>query len=84
MIQTAFEALHQIQKRPSLPSLGDLVKIIDLAFTLGRLACGMPLDPAAEAKPDPPSGYPDAEAALLKIYGPDDSSKPAASPERTL
>jgi hypothetical protein len=82
MIQAAFEALHQLRKRPGLPSLGDLLKIIELASRLGRLACGMPLDPAAEAKPDPPSGYPDAEAALLKIYGPDDSSKPA--PEKLL
>jgi hypothetical protein len=48
-----------------------------LAFSLGHLACGMPLDPTAETKPQLPSGYLDAEAALLKIYGPDDSSKSA-------
>lgn len=76
MIQTASAALHQIRKRPGLPRLGDVLKIIELGFTLGRLACGMPLDPAAEPKPQPPSGYLDAEAALLKIYGSDDSGNP--------
>ena len=82
MLQAASETVRQLRKHTSRASLNDLVKIIDLAFVLGHRACGMPLDLAASAESDPPSCYPDYEAALNKIYGPSNSCKPAASPEQ--
>jgi hypothetical protein len=81
MIQAASAAARELQKHPGRASLNAIVKLYDLASVLGHRACGMPLDPAAAAKPEPPSSYLDAEAALRKIYGPDAPSKPAGSPE---
>jgi hypothetical protein len=70
ILQAASDVLHELQKHPNRASLQDLVKLIDLAFVLGRRACGAPLDPAEQATLEPPSGYPDSKARLLKIYGP--------------
>jgi len=70
MLQTASDIVRQLQKHPRCASLNDLVNIINLAFVLGRRACGMPLDAAAAAEFEPPASNPDFEAALHKIYGP--------------
>jgi len=58
--------------------------MINLASVLGRRACGMPLDAAAAAESEPPSSYPDVEAALRKIYGTTNSGKPAVSPDSSF
>jgi hypothetical protein len=49
--------------------LNDIATLYELASTLARRACGMPLDPAAATCSQPPSGCPDAQAALKKFYG---------------
>jgi hypothetical protein len=70
ILQAASDVLHELQKHPNRANLQDLVKLIDLAFVLGRRACGAPLDRAEQATLEPPSGYPDSKARLIKIYGP--------------
>jgi hypothetical protein len=69
MLQAASEAVRQLRKHPGRASLSDIARLFDLASVLGRRACGMPLDPPAAAKFDPPFSRPDVEAALQKIYG---------------
>ena len=81
MLQAATLAAREIQKRPGRASLNDVVKLYDLASVLGRRACGLPLDPTAAAEPEPPSPYLDFEAALRKVYGQDNSGKPAGTPD---
>jgi hypothetical protein len=80
MLQAASEAVRELRKHPGRASLNDIVKVIDLAFILGRTACGMPLEPAKPAEFEPPFSQPDIEAALNKIYGQNDPSESAASP----
>jgi hypothetical protein len=80
MLRAASAAVAELLKRPCLPSLRDIIKLYELAFQLGRLACGLPLDPGDQSAPVAPSTRPDVEAALNKIYGPDDSAQPTTSP----
>jgi hypothetical protein len=72
MLQAASDAAREIQKRPRLASLNDIVKLYDLAFALGRRACGMPLEPPAVPEFEPPFSHPDVQTALDRIYGPSD------------
>ena len=83
MLEATSEAIRQLRKHPARISLNDLVKLYDLASILGRRACGMPLEPAVAAESNPPSSYLDFEAAPRKVYGPDNSSKPAVSLEQS-
>ncbi len=69
MLQAASDAIAQLRKHPRRASLSDIVKLHELAFALGRRACGMPLDPPPAARPEPPPRRPDVQAALRKIYG---------------
>jgi len=73
MLHAAHAAAAALRKRPRLASLRDIISLYELAFRLGRLATGLPLEPSATPEPAAPSGYLDAEAALKKIYGSDDS-----------
>ncbi len=82
MLEAASDAIRQLRKHPARISLNDLVKLYDLSSILGRRACGMPLEPVVAAESRPPSSYLDFEAALRKVYGPVNSSKPAVSPEQ--
>lgn len=61
------------QRQPHhLPDFSLIVRLIETAFALGRLACSMPLD-GKPTEPDPePSSHAEFEAALKRIYGPTD------------
>jgi hypothetical protein len=81
MLQAATAAARQLRNRPGRAGFNDMLKLYELAFALGRRACGLPLEPAPAAEPAPTPLYPGTEAALEKIYGKNDSSKTAAPPE---
>jgi hypothetical protein len=68
IFQAASEAVRQLRKHPGRASLSDIARLYDLASVLGRRACGMPLNPPAAAKFEPPFFRPDVDAALKKIY----------------
>lgn len=76
MLQAALELIRQFRKSPyRRASLSQIVRLFDLASTLARKACGLPLDGSApERQPSPPSGL-EFEKALQKIYGAEDSHK---------
>ncbi len=82
MLQAATAAARQLRNHPGRGGFNDILKLYELASVLGRRACGLPLEPKPDAEPSPPPWYPDAKAALEKIYGTNNSCKTAASPEQ--
>ena len=68
MLQAARAAACAVREHPNRVSLHGLVKLYDLAFTLGRRAVGLPLD-YVQPKTEPPALHHDFEEALEKIYG---------------
>ena len=69
MLQAARAAAREVRKHPNRVSLHGLVKLYDMAFTLGRRAVGLPLD-YVPPKTEPPALRSDLEEALRKVYGP--------------
>src|SRR5687767_3791428 len=64
-----------ILARPFDPvTIGDLAKLIDAAFALGRRAAGLPADGPIGS--DDPPFMREFEEALRKIYGPDEDRLP--------
>ena len=67
--------------RRRLVPLSQIIRLTELAFKLGRLACGMPPEESSHrSRPEPP-GYwtqPSMEEALRKAYG---SDRPAPVPQ---
>ncbi len=63
-------ARHQQCRPHVIPSLSQLARLIQISFDFGRLACGLPLEARSSPNPEPPSAYLTGEAALKKIYGP--------------
>lgn len=77
------QAFAQYQKRypHDLPSLSRLARLLDIGFTLARLAVG--LDESPSASTPPTTVTPDWEEQLRRAYGGPDQSHaapPAASP----
>ena len=68
MLQAARAAACEVRKHPNRVSLHGLVKLYELASTLGRRAVGLPLD-YVPPKTGPRAPDPDVEEALQKIYG---------------
>jgi hypothetical protein len=69
ILQAAEVAAREVRKHPNRVSLHGLVKLYELASTLGRRAVGLPLD-YVPPKTEPPALRPDVEEALRKVYGP--------------
>jgi len=69
MLQAARAAACEVRKHPNRVSLHGLVKLYELASTLGRRAVGLPLD-YVQPKTEPRAPNPDVEEALRKVYGP--------------
>ena len=72
MMTTAQAALDEFMKHPGRASLTDLTRLLDLASILGRRAAGMPVGTGKNHPPSVPHSNPEAEAALRKIYGPEE------------
>ena len=71
LLEVSAIAAEEVRKHPRRVTLQQVVKLYDLAFTLGRRACGLPLD-----SPQPQSEKPPAEdryakflADVERIYG---------------
>lgn len=63
-------ARHQQSRPHAIPSLSQLSCLLQIAFDFGRLACGLSLENVPSPDLEPPPGYLTGEAALKKIYGP--------------
>ena len=87
MLQAAWAAAREVRKHPNRVSLHGLVKLYELASTLGRRAVGLPLD-YVPPKTEPRAPDPDFEEALQKVYGsppePADCPDPPGAVSRTF
>jgi len=80
MIESALAISAELKRRPTRARLSDVAKLFELASTLGRRSCGLPLEnDSPEAAPIPIR--PDVESALAKIYGDGPEFTPEPSPK---
>lgn len=60
---------HEERHPRYLPGFVAIVRLIELGTTLGRLACGMPLDTSSPEPEPAPWPMPDPMEAIRRIYG---------------
>jgi len=68
-------ALHQQRYPHHVPSLSRIARLLDIAFTFGRIATGLDESPVASTPPAPAA--PDWEAQIRRAYGGPDQSQVA-------
>ncbi len=78
LIEAASIAARELRAKTHLLSLNDICKLMDLGFTLGRLACNMPLN-APAPQLDRSASNAEFESALEKVYG---QNSPFRPPDR--
>jgi hypothetical protein len=64
-------ARHRQCRPHAIPSLNQLAGLLQIALDFSRLACGRSLGTAPSVSPGPPSEHLTGEAALKKIYRPE-------------
>ncbi len=68
MLAAASDAVARIRAVKRCPTIPEITRLLELAFLLGRRACGLPFKAEFPAFP-PPVAQPDCKEALKKVYG---------------
>ena len=76
MLAAANDALQRIRSSKRCPSIVEILRMIELGFDLGRLACGLPLTGKPPPSQPPPLDF-SFQEALQKIYGDGERQIPA-------